>query len=196
MIITTKQLMQKYESYKVPKMKIKYEIEKGHYIFLKRGLYETNKEVDPSLLAAYIHNSSYLSFEYALAYYGLIPEKVFNYTSAITGEKHNYAYRNEFGRYSYQNVPMTAFANEVNYKLIGEYSFLIASKEKAICDTLYTKKPVSSVKELKSLLFDSLRIEEEDFKELNLDTLIELSELYKSTNLKYLRKYVEDLKNE
>lgn len=196
MIITTKQLMQKYGSYKVPKMKIKYEIEKGHYIFLKRGLYETNKEVDPSLLAAYIHNSSYLSFEYALAYYGLIPEKVFNYTSAITGEKHNYTYSNVFALFIYQNIPMTVFAYEIIYKKIGDYSFLIASPEKAICDTLYAKKPVGSVKELKSLLFDSLRIEEEDFKELNFNTLIELSELYKSTNLKYLRKYVEKLKSE
>ena len=60
MIISTKELLVKYNNYKVPKMKIKREIEDGKYIELKRGLYETDVNADPMLLAGYLCSPSYL----------------------------------------------------------------------------------------------------------------------------------------
>ena len=71
----------------------------------------------------------------------------------------------------------------------------MASKEKAICDYLYTKKPVKSKKELNSLLFDSLRIDLSLFLELDFDVIIDLCDLYHNTNLKYFKKIAEDYKN-
>ena len=89
MIITSKELMEKYRNYKNPKAKIKREIDDGKYFKLIRGVYEDNLNVEGYLLANIIESPSYLSFEYALSKYGLIPERVLHYTSATTLKKHN-----------------------------------------------------------------------------------------------------------
>jgi hypothetical protein len=68
------------------------------------------------------------------------------------------------------------------------YSYQIASPEKAICDKLYSLSPVASVKELKALLFEDLRIDEDDFWRLDKNDINILAPLYRSTNLKLLLK--------
>lgn len=78
---------------------------------------------------------------------------------------------------------------------VNGYSYMIATKEKALCDLLYTKKPVKSKKELYSLLFDSLRIDSILFSELNFAAIIELCDLYHKTNLKYFKKIADDYIN-
>ena len=65
---STKELLEKYKNYLSPKMKIKNEISKGTNLKIIRGLYETNKNVEPYLLAEYIKSPSYLSFKYALSF--------------------------------------------------------------------------------------------------------------------------------
>ena len=67
----------------------------------------------------------------------------------------------------------------------------MASPEKALCDTLYKKAPVSSMKELKALLFEDLRIDENEFYKLKKEDLLYLCPLYRKKNLNFLKKYVE-----
>jgi hypothetical protein len=67
----------------------------------------------------------------------------------------------------------------------------MASPEKALCDLLYIKRPVKSMKELKALLFEDIRINRETFNQLNLNDIIFLSTKYVSNNIKYLKKYIE-----
>jgi hypothetical protein len=55
---------------------------KGEIFSLKRGLYETDKDADPFCLAAAIASPSYISFETALSYYDLIPERAQTILSA------------------------------------------------------------------------------------------------------------------
>lgn len=50
-------------------------------------MYETDSNTPGYLLAGSIYGPSYLSFDFALAYYDLIPERVVNYTSATFGKK-------------------------------------------------------------------------------------------------------------
>lgn len=194
MVFTTKELMIKYKNYRSPKMKIKSEIEKGNYFKINRGLYETNKNVEPFLLAAYIKSPSYLSFEYALSYYGIIPETVYTYTSATCLEKHTYKYENVFGRYSYHDVPKEAFAKDVMHIEKDGYAYNIASKEKSLCDLLAIRPPLNTKQGLFSYLFDSLRIDEDMFQQMDYDKLIALSKLYKRKNLDLLIKLVGDFK--
>lgn len=73
------------------------------------------------------------------------------------------------------------------------YSYKIATAEKAVCDKLYSMKPRRNQKEIKKLLFDELRIDEEEFNNLNFKVLLQLCDLYRCTNLKLLRKVVEKL---
>ena len=54
-----------------------------------------------------------------------------------------------------------------NYAHSNNISYKIASKEKAICDLLYSKYPVRSISDLKTLLFEDLRIDEDEFQTLN-----------------------------
>ena len=75
MIITTSMLRERYASYSNPMDKIRREAKSGNIIRINRGVYETDRGVDPFLLASSILSPSYISFDYALSFYGMIPEK-------------------------------------------------------------------------------------------------------------------------
>lgn len=78
----------------------------------------------------------------------------------------------------------------VEIKVEGGYFYQIASPEKALCDKLYSLLPVYSVKALKELLFDDLRIDEAAFFALQKDDILQLAPLYRATNLKFLAKFI------
>ena len=191
MIVTTLNLKEKYKEYADINGKIKRDIDNGFLFPLVRGIYETNESVDGFLLASFIYGPSYLSFEYALSYHNLIPERVVIYTNATFGKRKSKVYRNHFGLYTYRDVPNAAFPFSVKAHEENGYAYFIASPEKALCDLLYIRKPVTSMKDLKSVLFEDLRINEDMFEQLNFEEILFLSHKYISNNMKYLRKYIE-----
>ena len=191
MIISTEALKLKYSNYSNPLDKIKRESQKGNIIRLNRGIYATDRNVSPYLLASVILSPSYLSFEWALSYYGLIPERVYSITSASLMVRKNKTFVNEFGRYEYSDIPVNAFSEGLTLLSEGEYSCRIATKEKAICDSLSKWPVVHSVKELKELLFDDKRIYEEEFLTCDFNLLTRLAKLYKKTNLELLINLIE-----
>ena len=73
--------------YKAPDNKIKRMCDQNELIKLTRNLYETDTKIPGYLVANAIYSPSYLSFDFALAYYGLIPEAVYVYTSATYCKK-------------------------------------------------------------------------------------------------------------
>ncbi|PKK97255.1 MAG: hypothetical protein CVV58_02185 [Tenericutes bacterium HGW-Tenericutes-3] len=191
MIVTTLNLKEKYKDYTDVNGKIKRDIDKGSLIPLVRGIYETNSSIDGFLLSPYIYGPSYLSFEYALSFHNIIPERVFIYTNATFNKRKSKSYQNHFGHFTYRDVPNAAFPFFVKAYEEDGYAYFIASPEKALCDLLYIKKPVISIKELKTLLFDDLRISKEMFEHLNFEDILYLSDKYISNNIKYLKKYIE-----
>ena len=190
MVITTEMLKRQYHNYSNPLDKIKRDTNSGNLIRLTRGIYETDKTVNPYLLASCILSPSYISFEYALSYYGLIPERVYVITSASLGVRKNKEFTNYYGTYSFSDIPKKAFSEGLTY--IGEGGYLVrfASKEKALCDSLSKWRVVHSVKELKVLLFEDKRIDEDEFGTCDFSLLICLAELYKKTNLEFLIKMI------
>ena len=76
----------------------------------------------------------------------------------------------------------------------GQYSYQVATPEKALCDKLYTISPVTSVKELKNLLFEDLRIDEDAFNKLSKEDILKMAPLYRSTNLNLLVKLIGEEK--
>ena len=66
-------LIEELKDYRNPAMKINGMLKTGELTRVVRGLYETDPHTPGYLLAAAIYGPSYLSFEYALAYHGLIP---------------------------------------------------------------------------------------------------------------------------
>ena len=154
------------------------------------GLYETNKNTPGYLLAASIYGPSYISFEYALSYYGLIPERVSTITCATFDKKKKKQYDTDFGTFTYRDIPNDAYPEEVILKIEGGYSYQIATPEKALCDKLYTLSPFNNYSNLENMLFNDLSIDVEELKKLNVDKIERLSSLYHSTNVNLLSKYM------
>jgi len=191
MIYSFESLKLKFSNYANIKDKISREIQAGRLIPIARGLYETEASTPGKYLAGRICGPSYLSFDYALANYGLIPEAVYNtYTSASFQKRKAKTYQNQFGTFLYRDVPASVY--HLGIRLIEEngYSYQIATPEKALCDKLYSLSPVQNVKELRELLFEDLRIDEDEFWKLNLADIAELAPLYRATNLKLLAKLI------
>lgn len=195
MVISTQELMNQYRNYKVPKMKIKSEVKLGKYFPIKKGLYETDNTTPGHFLAQFIKSPSYLSFEYVLSMSGLIPEAVYEYTCATIYQRRSFCFVNQFGRYSYRDVPDSVFFLDTKWVKEGTYSYTIATKEKAVCDYLYTVSPMYSKKRLFSFLFESMRFDIDVFKTFDFEKMIELSKLYRTTNHKLFISLLEDFKN-
>ena len=67
----------------------------------------------------------------------------------------------------------------------------MATKEKAICDSLSKWRVVRNVKDLKELLFLDKRINEEEFDDCDFKLMTRLAGLYNKTNLKLLIKLIK-----
>lgn len=142
-------------------------------------------------MASSILSPSYLSFDWALSYYGLIPEKVVSITSASFANRKNMTFENYFGRYEYTDIPKEFFSEGLTYLENGEYSVKIATMEKAICDSLCKWRVVKNLSELKDLLFSDKRINEDEVNSCDFKLMERLANLYDKTNLKLLIKLIK-----
>lgn len=191
MLVSFDALAQQFAGYTDVKGKIRREVQNGRLVQVARGLYETDARTDGKYLAGAIYGPSYLSFDYALSVHALIPEAVYAYTSATFRKGKTKRYENAFGTFLYHDVPAAVYPLGVEIKVEGGYSYQIASPEKALCDKLYSLSPVYSVRALKELLFDDLRIDEAAFYTLQKDDISQLAPLYRAANLKLLAKFME-----
>ena len=177
-------LMDELKEYVNPTAKIRRLVDSGKLVPVVRGLYETDGKIPGHYLAPIIYGPSYLSFEFALAYYSLIPEAVYNFTSATFEKKKAKQYATPYGTYTYRDVPSEAYPVGIVLRSENGYGFHIASPEKAICDELYKISPLRNRRELKHLLFEDLRIDKEVFFLLNLVDLLEIATHYHTQNHK------------
>ena len=191
MIKTTQMLINELSNYSSPKNKIQRMVENNELFPVTRGLYSTNKNIDSCYLASYIYGPSYLSFEFALSYYGLIPEGVKSYSSATYKKNRSKRYITPFGNFFYWDVPSEAFPYGIKYIKNENHSFCIASVEKALCDKLYTLPPLKNIDEIEELLFNDLRIDEEEFNKLNNKDITFLSTKYHCRNIYLLDEYLK-----
>jgi predicted transcriptional regulator of viral defense system len=116
----------------------------GLLIKLRRGLYvlnESDRSIEPSrlFLANELYPPAYISLEYALAYYDLIPEKVVDIT-AITPRK-TMVFKNSFGIFRYHHLKTSVFRGFVTLRDAHGRSFFMATPEKAIIDFMYLNLP-------------------------------------------------------
>ena len=111
-------------------------VRQGKLKSLRRGMYvlgEPYRKVNPNpaLLANRIYTPSYLSFHWALGYYGLIPEKVVLFSSATPRVPR--LFENEFGRFQYKHIKSDCFAGYQTVEF-DRQKVLIAVPEKALLD--------------------------------------------------------------
>lgn len=186
-------MLQELNNYKNPRDKLAHMVKKKECIPVIQGLYETNPTTPGYRLANTICSPSYLSFEFALSYHGLIPEAVYNFTSATFEKKKKKEFKTPFGTFTYRDVPSAAYPYGIECVSENGYTFQIASPEKALCDELYIQSPVTSQRELKELLFDGFRIDWELFCKLNMVDILFLNSKYHCTNIQKLTKTMEKI---
>jgi len=146
----------------------------GLLMRLKRGLYclrtdlPSNEEIANSL-----YKPSYLSFEYVLSSFGVIPEATYSVTNATTKSTREFIV-NDLS-YSYLTIKREAY---IGFGLIKENdkSYLIAEPEKALVDYLYfvslNLKSLNDRFDLSNLNNDKIFLYASKFKRKKLDIII------------------------
>lgn len=110
-------------------------VREGLLLRLKRGVYTLKTDLPgEEELANALYKPSYISFEYALSYYHLLPEMPYTITSATTKATRLFTILEK--TYSYKTIKKQSFTGYSLMK-VGGKSFLIAEKEKALVDYLY-----------------------------------------------------------
>lgn len=108
---------------------------RGLFSRIKKGLYSLASDpLDEREIANALYKPSYISFEYALAWYGIIPEAPYSITSATT--KATRALNVQGKNFQYYTIKKEAFTG---YQLVqeGKFNVFMAEPEKALVDYLY-----------------------------------------------------------
>lgn len=187
-----------FRNYKSPKDKIASLEKKGDIIRLKKGLYIFsskwhNKTFSKAIIANHLYGPSYVTSDWALSYYGIIPEIVYTVLSGTL--KRSRKFNTQLGNFDYVHLPDDYYSIGINQETEGEeYSFLIASPEKALCDKIMSTKRLrlQSLKAVKEYLEDDLRCDFSVLSEINKDIIYKcLQARNGKIEFKYLFKYFE-----
>lgn len=117
-------------------------VRKGYIIQLRRGLYmlgSAKDKINYMGLASKIYRPSYISLEFALNYYGIIPEAVFTVTSVSTKKTAFFEVPEIRGYFSYQKIKTSAFGGFQTFVENG-VSLNLAEMEKALVDFFYINR--------------------------------------------------------
>lgn len=108
---------------------------RGMFLKLRKGLYCLADQLPSELAVANrLYEPSYLSFEFALSYYHLIPEAAYVVTSATSRPTRTLTALDK--TFEYHRLKKSVFTGYEPTK-VGTETVLIATPEKALVDTLY-----------------------------------------------------------
>ncbi len=199
--LTQQVLLSVLRDYRRPFDKINELTRQGYLLPIKRGLYIPGPKLrlsrpDPFLLANHLYGPSYVSLDSALAFWGMIPERVMETVSITT--KFAKKYETAAGRFTYIHMlpPYYAFGIQ-QVTLTERQQVLMASPEKALCDKIITTSGIllRSKKQTMDLLLEDLRITETALKELRFDLIEEWSvKAPKQSSMEMLAKSLRSIK--
>ena len=185
-------LLEGLREYGRPRDKITSLLRQGAVVRVKKGIYVfgeryKRRPFSREILANMIYGPSYVSLDYALHYYGLIPERVEAMTSVTDGRGRRFF--TPVGLFIYRGVPMNAYPIGIDQvERESGRSFLIATAEKALADKIQADRgtAIRSQAEMRIYLLDSLRIDPEGLERLNAETISLIAEQYRSRKLRLL----------
>lgn len=182
--------------YSQPRDKITKLIRKGVIMRVKKGLYIFGPDYamspySPEILANLIYGPSYISLDYALNYYGMIPEKTVTLTSVTSGKKR--VFQTPVGRYTYQAVPLAYY--RVGIDIIGpgeNRSFLMATREKALADKIYQNEgsEIRNIRDIETYLTRYLRIDPASLSQLSYPRMAEIVKHSRLKRLSILSEFI------
>ncbi|MCH9611488.1 MAG: hypothetical protein S4CHLAM81_09260 [Chlamydiales bacterium] len=188
-------LMSHLAEYSNPRNKISRMIKDQQIIRVKKGLYVFGSDfrkglVCKEVLANLIYGPSYISFEYALSFYGMILERVEIITSATTGRTQSF--KTAIGSFSYRHIVKSKYHLSVTQKeLDPHHRVLMATAEKAIIDQLYISSGVDRSISMEQYFFEDLRVDESSLNQLDISELSEIAEHYSSERIHRAVKFIK-----
>lgn len=148
----------------------------GTIIRLKKGMYvastlASRANISEYLIANHLHGPSYISMHTALRYYSLIPEAVQETISITAG--HAKKFTNFLGTFRYIHAQSPYYSIGVTSATEEDTNFLIATKEKALCDLLvFTPNLNLRYKgELTDYIENNLRFDMDEFKSMDVEII-------------------------
>ena len=121
----------------------------------------------------------------------MIPERVETITSATFSKNKNKIFNTPLGIFEYRYINKSVYPYGIVKVDESNNSFLIATKEKAICDILSKIRSVESLKKLSFLLYEDLRIDKKTILKLNKKDIYFFSTIYYQHNIKLLNALLE-----
>lgn len=144
------------------------------------------------LCANHIYGPSYVSLNWALRWYGLIPEQVFRMTSITS--RLSKTFETPLGVFDYHKVDVGYFPIGIRAVTEEGVSFLMAAPEKALCDLILRNSylPAKSVKGLVRYLEEDIRFDMDELSRFDTGIIKECAEKgNKKTILNNLIKIIE-----
>jgi hypothetical protein len=163
------------KDYRRPNDKIAEWLRQGVLLPLKRGHYVlggTGAAPCLPLVANHLYGPSCVSLDYALAWHGLIPERVHELTSVCTGRGR--IIDNPLGRFSYTRLPTAVYPCGITQASASPQEiFLIASPAKALCDKvmLTPRLRATSRAAMRRFLFEDLRVDPDALRQIDRDVV-------------------------
>jgi hypothetical protein len=175
-----------------PRNRINALLRQGIIIRVKKGLYVFGDRYrrhpySKELLANLVYGPSYVSLDYALAYHGLIPERVEALTSVTPNRSRRFA--TPVGLFVYRQIPARAYEiGMARVETDHNQAFLIASPEKALADKIVSARGarIASVVEMSRFIEADLRIDPGVLRSLSAESIDEFALRYRSLKLRNL----------
>lgn len=173
-------LTERLQSFKSVRDKISLMLKRGEIVRIRRGLYARSRlyggTVEPIAVANHIYGPSYISLEYALSYYGMIPEQVEVVTSVTP--KRSRTFSTPLGNFSYEHLQLKAYSAGITINDINGTGVMIATREKALCDRIALAANIRTMAEIESYLFEDLRIDENNLTGMSMELLDDIATAY------------------
>ena len=197
--VDTAVLRQALSRYASPDDKIGDMVSNGELFRVRKGLYAVAPEYRQSplsleILANTLYGPSYISLEYALSWYGLIPERVTELTSVCLGRSR--VFSTEVGNFSYCSIKKAAYTEGYDLASIPDgRKFLMATREKTLVDLVENRRNIviRSKKQMETRLLEDLRMDESALLELNVERVTRYASLYGSMKTKLLASFLMSL---
>ena len=190
-VLDYQQLVSCLHEYAKPRDHITRLLTDGSLVRLRKGLYILGERyrrtpLNREHLANVIYGPSYVSLDYALSHYGLVPERVEIVTSVTTGE--NRRFSSPIGDFTYRPLHPYRYAPGIRWAGTGDIHYLMASPEKAIVDKVWADKRFSpaNLKDFDAYLFENLRLDEERVAALDREQLATICRTFASRKIDML----------
>ena len=161
-------------------------LKNGFYLITHKIRSGSNTIIPYEQVANLLYGPSYVSLEWALSFYGMIPERVHTITSMTLGR--NKEYHTPIGDFVYYKLSSNSYSIGITQKQTSDFigGFLMATPEKALADLVFKTCKNLDKDQLKQELLESKRIDRDFFHQLNKALLVEIGQSYRAKSVNYL----------